>query len=107
MYFSKISAVALMSTAAVWASPVLDTRQNGLSCQTSSDSPDTTDVTSVINQVRGQGGICRQGNSQASSEIWDVLISTRYKLTFPRVHCLSLPQLCCHRGLWRGWHHWY
>ncbi|MCJ1462816.1 hypothetical protein MMC07_001419 [Pseudocyphellaria aurata] len=46
--------------------PALHHRQNGVTCQTSSASPLTGDVTDVINQVRGQGGSCPNTNGAAS-----------------------------------------
>ena len=47
-------------------SPLLETRQNGVTCQTSDGSPKTGDVTDVINQLRGRGGNCPQKNGEAS-----------------------------------------
>ena len=58
MYFSKITRfaiVAALSTA--FGSPVLEARQDGTTCQTLSPSPLTGDVTAVINQLKGYGGV--------------------------------------------------
>lgn len=68
MYFTT---TALFLTAAVplaLSSPILEARQNGVTCQTSSGSPTTGDVTDVINQIRGQGGMCPQKNDEASGK---------------------------------------
>jgi hypothetical protein len=69
MYFSKISAFALTSLSVAWASPTLNARQNGVTCQTSDGSPETGDVTFVINEIRDRGDNCRQTNGAASRKI--------------------------------------
>ena len=67
MYFTKATVLALFTAIPLGlSSPILETRQNGVTCQTSSGSPLTTDVTDVINQLRGQGGNCPQTNGEAS-----------------------------------------
>lgn len=69
MYFTKAIALALVAAfPVVLGSPILEIRQNGATCQTSGGSPFTADVTSVINQIRGQGGSCPQTNGEASGE---------------------------------------
>lgn len=67
----SIKAITLISAASfsiVFASPTLLTRQNGVTCQTSSGSPVTGDVTLVINEVRGLGGSCPQTNGSGSGK---------------------------------------
>ena len=69
MYFTKATVIALFTAIPLGlSSPILETRQNGVTCQTSSGSPLTTDVTDVINQLRGQGGNCPQTNGEASGK---------------------------------------
>ena len=69
MYFTKATALALFAALPLaLTSPILETRQNGVTCQTSSGSPITADVTDVINQLRGQGGNCPQTNGEASGK---------------------------------------
>ena len=70
MYFTKTTVLALLTAISLaLSSPILETRQNGVTCQTSSGSPITTDVTDVINQLRGQGGNCPQTNGEASGKV--------------------------------------
>ncbi|KAK7744745.1 hypothetical protein SLS62_010047 [Diatrype stigma] len=52
--------------AMVSAGPLLNDRQNGVTCQTSDGSPETGDVTSVINELKGRGGACPNTNGEAS-----------------------------------------
>ena len=67
MHFSSVIATAILAALPViMGSPALETRQNGVSCQTSSGSPTTEDVTAVINQLKGQGGDCSNGNDAGS-----------------------------------------
>ncbi|KAL9070133.1 MAG: hypothetical protein Q9161_005085 [Pseudevernia consocians] len=67
MFFSKATALAVIAALPiVLATPILDTRQNGVTCQTSSGSPLTDDVTAVINELNGRGGSCPQTNDKAS-----------------------------------------
>lgn len=40
--------------------------QEGVTCQTSDASPAIADITEVINQLKGKGGICSQKNGHAS-----------------------------------------
>ena len=69
MYSTKATVLALIAAVPLaLSSPILETRQNGVTCQTSSGSPLTTDVTDVINQLRGQGGNCPQTNGEASGK---------------------------------------
>lgn len=69
MYFTKTTVLALVAAIPLaLSSPILETRQNGVTCQTSSGSPLTPDVTDVINQLRGQGGNCPQTNGEASGK---------------------------------------
>ena len=71
MYFSKSIATAVVAALPViLGSPILDTRQNGVTCQTSSGSPKTGDVTDVINQLKGQGGDCSNTNGEGSGTIF-------------------------------------
>ncbi|CAL8579626.1 hypothetical protein XPA_005361 [Xanthoria parietina] len=69
MHTQQALILALTFASAAFTSalpPNLNTRQNGVTCQTSSGSPDTGDVTDVINQLRGRGGKCPQTNGHAS-----------------------------------------
>ncbi|KAK0515357.1 hypothetical protein JMJ35_002736 [Cladonia borealis] len=69
MYFSKITTFAIVAALpAVFGSPILEARQDGTTCQTSSASPLTGDVTAVINQLKGLGAgiLCAQTNGHAS-----------------------------------------
>lgn len=70
MYFTTTTFLTLIaSIPMILGSPILETRQSGTICQTSNGSPETKDVTDVINQLRGQGGLCPQinpGNSGRS-----------------------------------------
>lgn len=69
MYFFKATALAVLAASqVVLGSPILETRQNGVTCQTSSGSPLTGDVTAVINELRGRGGSCAQKNDKASGK---------------------------------------
>ena len=69
MYFTKATVLALIAAIPLaLSSPILESRQNGVTCQTSSGSPLTDDVTDVINQLRGQGGSCPQTNGEASGK---------------------------------------
>lgn len=69
MYFTKATVLAFIAAIPLTlSSPILETRQNGVTCQTSSGSPITADVTDVINQLRGQGGSCPQTNGEASGK---------------------------------------
>ena len=55
-FTSAIATAVIAALPVVHGSPILDTRQDGVTCQTSSGSPKTEDVTAVINQLKGQGG---------------------------------------------------
>ncbi|KAL6716085.1 hypothetical protein ACLMJK_005651 [Lecanora helva] len=67
MYTTKATTLlSLFAAITTINAGVLIPRQNGVTCQTSSGSPDTGDVTDVINQIRGQGGLCPQTNGHAS-----------------------------------------
>ena len=69
MYFFAATTLTLAATLPlVFGSPILDARQNGVTCQTSDGSPVTGDVTDVINQLRGLGGHCPQTNGEASGK---------------------------------------
>ncbi len=70
MYFSKaVTVVALASSFTIAAaSPLLEFRQNGVTCQTSDGSPENEDVTFVINELKGRGGSCPQTNGDASGK---------------------------------------
>ena len=75
MHFSKATAIAITTLLSkTLASPILDARQNGVTCQTSIGSPFTGDVTAVINQLKGQGGDCTNTNDQASGKSSNPLI---------------------------------
>lgn len=69
MYFNRATILTLTSLLPVLTvhSAVLP-RQQGVYCQTSTASPLTGDVTSVINQLNGYGAdaLCRQTNGKAS-----------------------------------------
>lgn len=70
MLISKPTVVVLLSRLSLsLASAILQDRQNGVTCQTSDGSPTTADVTSVINQVRGQGGDCKNTNGAGSGKL--------------------------------------
>lgn len=67
MRFSSAIATAVSAALpVVHRSPILDTRQNGVTCQNSRGSPKTEDVAAVINQLKGQGGSCPNTNGKAS-----------------------------------------
>lgn len=69
MFISKPIVVVLLSGLNLsLASAILHDRQNGVTCQTSDASPTTADVTSVINQVRGKGGDCKNTNGAGSGK---------------------------------------
>lgn len=69
MHFSKATVVGIATILPITlASPILEGRQNGVTCQTSSGSPLTGDVTSAINQLNGQGGDCSNTNDKASGK---------------------------------------
>ena len=71
MYFSKITTFAIVAALpAAFGSPILEARQDGTTCQTSSASPLTGDVTAVINQLKGLGAgiLCAQTNGHASGK---------------------------------------
>ena len=71
MFFLKAIALAALATSpVVLGSPILEDRQNGVTCQTSSGSPLTDDVTAVINKLKGRGGSCDQKNGKASGKSW-------------------------------------
>ena len=71
MYFSKVTVLAVLAASPlVLGSPIIQTRQNGVTCQTSSGSPLTDDVTAVINQLKGRGGNCDQTNDKGSGKSW-------------------------------------
>ncbi|KAM0803717.1 hypothetical protein BDR22DRAFT_839699 [Usnea florida] len=66
MYTKAITTFTfVLATALATASPLIP-RQDGVTCQTSDASPKTADVTDVINQLTGQGGLCPQTNGKAS-----------------------------------------
>jgi len=48
------------------AMPSLDSRQNGVTCQTSDASPTNEKVTNAINELKGRGGDCPNTNGEAS-----------------------------------------
>ena len=69
MYFSATTFIALTAAIpAILGSPLLESRQNGVTCQTSNGSPFTGHVTDVINQLNGQGGTCGQSNKDGSGK---------------------------------------
>lgn len=75
MYLSKAIALGIIATLPLALGfpflkrfPFLETRQNGVTCQTSSGSPLTDDVTAAINQLSGKPGNCPQTNGHASGE---------------------------------------
>ena len=70
MYLSKAIVVGIATILPITlASPILEGRQNGVTCQTSSGSPLTGDVTSVINQLNGEGGNdCSNRNNAGSGK---------------------------------------
>ena len=71
MYLFKATSLALLAASpVVFGSPLLEIRQNGVTCQTSSGSPLTDDVTNVINELNGRGGNCNQTNGEASGKSW-------------------------------------
>ena len=65
-----MATAVVLALPAVLGSPILDTRQNGVTCQTSSGSPKTGDVTAVINQLNGKGGNCPNTNDKASGKFF-------------------------------------
>ncbi|KAI3325927.1 hypothetical protein HD806DRAFT_532582 [Xylariaceae sp. AK1471] len=66
MYFSTTTVTLLAGLSLASATPFLNTRQNGVTCQTSSGSPNTKDVTNTINELKGRGGECANKNGEAS-----------------------------------------
>ena len=112
MYFTKATVLALVAaTSAALSSPILETRQNGVTCQTSSGSPTTDDVTDVINQLRGQGGNCPQTNGEASGKPSHFISLSPHhrenqemlkKVSWYRLYYASQPQQRCHLRLWRS-----
>ncbi|KAI0183160.1 hypothetical protein EV127DRAFT_414427 [Xylaria flabelliformis] len=67
MYFTKATTVVLLSALSLaTAMPALDSRQNGVTCQTSDGSPKTGKVTNAINELKGRGGDCPNTNGSAS-----------------------------------------
>lgn len=71
MHFSKATVLAVVASIPLaLGSPTLFSRQNGVTCQTSSGSPFTGDVTLVINELKGRGdkAKCAQTNDSASSK---------------------------------------
>lgn len=85
MYFFKSTALAVLAASpVVLGSPILETRQNGVTCQTSSGSPLTGDVTAVLNQLNGQGGSCAQTNGRGSGKSWisSILPKTKRNANF-------------------------
>lgn len=71
MHFSKATAIAIVAALPLaLSSPVLSTRQNGVTCQTSSASPGTDDVTAVINDLKDRGGNCPNTNGHASGNFF-------------------------------------
>ena len=69
MYLTKATVLALVAAIPHALSlPILETPQNAVTCQTSSGSSITADVTDVINQLRGQDGNCHQTNGEASGK---------------------------------------
>lgn len=73
MFITKPVIMLLLSGHLSLASTVPHIRQNGVTCQTSSASPSTEDVTSVINQVRGQGGDCPNTNGAGSGKLRQIV----------------------------------
>ena len=66
MLFSSAIATAILAALPVtMGSPVLDTRQTGVTCQTSDASPETGDIIAVINQLKGRDGDCSNTNDEA------------------------------------------
>ena len=75
MHLSKAIAVGIAIILPITlASPILEGRQNGVTCQTSSGSPLTGDVTAIINQLNEQGGDCNNENSEVSNKSSIILI---------------------------------
>ncbi|KAI1755918.1 hypothetical protein F4782DRAFT_538309 [Xylaria castorea] len=68
MHFTKSTAIAVVAGLTfASAGPLLNSRQNGVTCQTSNASPSTSDVTLVINELKGKGGDdCSNTNGEAS-----------------------------------------
>lgn len=67
-HFKAIGVAAAFLASSAVAAPHLEVRQNGRTCQTSDASPDTEDLTAVINELNGRGGSCPQTNGVASSK---------------------------------------
>ncbi|KAI8631825.1 hypothetical protein F5Y19DRAFT_376967 [Xylariaceae sp. FL1651] len=67
MYYPKATLATLFAALALAsATPFVGIRQNGVTCQTSSGSPATADVTNTINELKGRGGNCANSNGEAS-----------------------------------------
>ncbi|KAL9064278.1 MAG: hypothetical protein Q9161_008978 [Pseudevernia consocians] len=70
MHLSKAIAVGIAIILPITlTSSILEGRQNDVTCQTSSGSPLTGDVTAAINQLNEQGGDCSNENSEALDQI--------------------------------------
>ena len=93
MHVFKATALAVLAASpVVLGSPILDNRQNGVTCQTSSGSPLTGYVTDVINQLSGRGGICAQTNHEGSGKSW---VSSTLPKTKRNANSLSRLQHSC------------
>jgi hypothetical protein len=86
------SALFAALAAAVSAAPALHVRQNGVTCQTTDGSPYTSDVTSVINEIRGRGddAICDNQNDVASGTSSTYSFEFSSLLTQNRSDCTTL-----------------
>ena len=106
MYFSKITTFAIVAAfPAAFAFPIFEARQDGTTCQTSSGSPLTGDVTAVINQLKGEVGIlCAQTNGEASGKSLDFPIRTNIarQTDSSRLHHSCLVRNGVNCNLWRS-----
>ena len=69
MHFSTASVLALATLLpTLTLSAAVLPRQRGATCQTSTGSPKTEDITNVINELKGRdaGALCRQTNGEGS-----------------------------------------
>ena len=78
MHLSKAIAVDIAIILPITLiSPILEGRQNGVTCQTSSGSPLTGDVTAIINQLNEQGGDCNNENSKILDKSSVILVVSK------------------------------
>lgn len=73
MLMSKPTILFFLSVPLSLASTILHNRQNGETFRTSNAYPSTEDVTSIISQVRGEGGDCKNTNGTGYGIFWHTI----------------------------------